>query len=343
MTTEARGVVPIYWSCALCGFEKRHLDGQTAAPSCNGIEKDNPHGWCLMGPHFDRATGLETPEAIGERLVAEVVDATWRHEQDAAHIVAEAIRAERKEADALRAEVLRLQVQLAGCGVAAMQNTPDSAALRAKQGDYGWSASYGDVCAAVDREIALRAEVAGLKATLGATVKAADEDRATHAEAIRVLTEQKNGAYSERNKCVAALARMALALGWRAGVGQHADVPGESWDADWRTLVAIDLPTGQVTWHFHDSEKPLIEGLPVYAGSWDGHDTPTKYARLGAIAPEGLHEAIRVARAEGKAAGLSAAADACQRRANEGDLIEARREADECAAAVRALPGFHHG
>lgn len=57
---------------------------------------------------------------------------------------------------ALKEEVEQLRVQLAGCGVAAMQNTRDSVALRAKPGDYGWSASYGDVCAAVDREMDLR-------------------------------------------------------------------------------------------------------------------------------------------------------------------------------------------
>lgn len=56
----------------------------------------------------------------------------------------------------LEAEVEQLRVQLAGCGVAAMQNTEASKEQRAKPGDYGWSSSYGEVCAAVDREIALR-------------------------------------------------------------------------------------------------------------------------------------------------------------------------------------------
>jgi hypothetical protein len=42
----------LFWLCTRCGFEKRRLDGETAAPSCNGIEKDDPHGWCLMDPKF---------------------------------------------------------------------------------------------------------------------------------------------------------------------------------------------------------------------------------------------------------------------------------------------------
>ena len=58
----------------------------------------------------------------------------------------------------LREENERLRVQLAGCGVAAMQNTADSREHRIEKGAYGWSASYADVCSAVDREIALREE-----------------------------------------------------------------------------------------------------------------------------------------------------------------------------------------
>lgn len=53
-------------------------------------------------------------------------------------------------------EIEHLRVQLAGCGVAAMQNTEESIKERAKDGDYGYSASYSDVCKAVDREIRYR-------------------------------------------------------------------------------------------------------------------------------------------------------------------------------------------
>ncbi|HEY2848310.1 MAG TPA: hypothetical protein VGI97_00405 [Gemmatimonadaceae bacterium] len=86
--------------------------------------------------------------------------------------------------------------------------------------------------------------------------------------------------YAERNQCVALLARMALALGWRAGVRDHEDKPGEEWEADWRNLVCIDLPSGQVSWHFHDSEKHLLAELPQYPAPWDGHDTAEKYRRV---------------------------------------------------------------
>lgn len=94
--------------------------------------------------------------------------------------------------------------------------------------------------------------------------------------------EAKNAAYAERNQCVALIVRMALALGWPAGVRDHEDKPGEAWEPDWRNLVCIDLPTGQVSWHFHDSEKHLLAGLPQYPASWDGHDTAEKYRRVNA-------------------------------------------------------------
>lgn len=56
-------------------------------------------------------------------------------------------------------ELERERMRLAGCGVAAMCNTPETAARqRIDQDNPYWSASYGDVCRAVDREMALRAE-----------------------------------------------------------------------------------------------------------------------------------------------------------------------------------------
>lgn len=98
------------------------------------------------------------------------------------------------------------------------------------------------------------------------------------------LEDAKNGAYAERNQCVALLARMALALGWRAGLGRHPDLDVD-WEDDWRAILFIDLPTGQVSWHFHDSERHLLVGLPEYDWKWDGHDTPQKYKRVNRCRP----------------------------------------------------------
>lgn len=67
------------------------------------------------------------------------------------------------ERDRLRAEAELLRMQLAACGVVAMSNTPESAGwARDMHPDY-MSASCQDVMRAVDREMALRAEVEALR------------------------------------------------------------------------------------------------------------------------------------------------------------------------------------
>lgn len=105
--------------------------------------------------------------------------------------------------------------------------------------------------------------------------------RALTAEAENVrLREQKDGAYSERNQTVIALAHMARMGGCRVGVREH---EGEDWDDDWRAILFIDLPTGQASWHFHDSERPLLAAFPAYPDEWDGHTTNEKYDRLRAL------------------------------------------------------------
>ena len=93
----------------------------------------------------------------------------------------------------------------------------------------------------------------------------------------QALELAKDGAYLERNKCVALIARMALSMGLKAGRARTAI---EGWSADWHGCIYIDLPSGQVSWHYHDSQESLFSRLPCYAGSWDGHDTPEKYRRV---------------------------------------------------------------
>ena len=89
----------------------------------------------------------------------------------------------------------------------------------------------------------------------------------------------KDGAYLERNKCVALIARMALTMGLKAG---RAKTAIEGWSEDWHGCVYIDLPTGQVSWHFHDTQMSLFIDIPIYHATWDGHETPEKYRRCAA-------------------------------------------------------------
>lgn len=113
------------------------------------------------------------------------------------------------------------------------------------------------------------------------------------------LQAAKDGAYLERNKCVALIARMAHALGYWAGTAKTAI---EGWSEDWHGCVYIDLPAGQVSWHYHDSQAHLFDWLPPYCGDWDGHDTPEKYERVlnRALMPNayGVREQRRAEKAE---------------------------------------------
>lgn len=95
---------------------------------------------------------------------------------------------------------------------------------------------------------------------------------------------ERNEVYRERNRCIAALSRLALDRGWPAGIARHKPEPDPNWDPDWTTVVLIDLPTGQVSWHVHDSDRALFAHLPDYAGEWDGHTTAQKYERLEQVA-----------------------------------------------------------
>jgi len=92
------------------------------------------------------------------------------------------------------------------------------------------------------------------------------------ADRIEKLEAARDGAYTERNRLVAFLASI-----YPSGVKKTA-IPG--WDEAWHGCVYIDLPTGQASWHFHDSEAHLFAHLPPYDGEWDGHTTEEKYERL---------------------------------------------------------------
>lgn len=98
-------------------------------------------------------------------------------------------------------------------------------------------------------------------------------------EARAALQAQKDAAYHERNQLVAALSKI-----FPASLERHP--AQEVWDDDWRWIVFIDLPTGQASWHIHDTELALFAHLPRLAGrKWDGHTSAQKYDRLAEIIP----------------------------------------------------------
>jgi hypothetical protein len=87
--------------------------------------------------------------------------------------------------------------------------------------------------------------------------------------------EEKVEAYRQRDHLVAALAHM-FPSGIRA-----TNIAG--WDPEWHGCVLIDLPSGQISYHYHDREAGLFADLPPYDKPWDGHDKETVHARLAAL------------------------------------------------------------
>ncbi len=94
----------------------------------------------------------------------------------------------------------------------------------------------------------------------------------------RDYRRERDLAYTERNRIVAALARVFVWAGWRAWLAQHEDDP--AWDPEWKTIVFLEGPTGQLSWHLHDSDVPLFSFLAAGTNTWDGHTSGEKYSRL---------------------------------------------------------------
>jgi hypothetical protein len=96
---------------------------------------------------------------------------------------------------------------------------------------------------------------------------------ATGSQALEDLLAE---AYLDRNLLALALARLALALGCRAGLGEDPAAP------DWPVVYA-ELPNagGQVSWHLPaDTARAYGAQLPRYEHPWDGHTTGQKRLRL---------------------------------------------------------------
>lgn len=94
---------------------------------------------------------------------------------------------------------------------------------------------------------------------------------------IKELEAEKNKAYAERNLLVVALSKL-----FPASLERHPET--EAYEDDWRWIVFIDLPAGQVCWHIHDSELPHFDHLQRNTGrKWDGHDREEKYRRVGEL------------------------------------------------------------
>lgn len=88
------------------------------------------------------------------------------------------------------------------------------------------------------------------------------------------LREAKDGAYRERNQLVAFLSKL-----YPSHRARH-PASDETWENDWRWIICIHSPFGQLSWHIHDSDLPMFEHLETNLNDWDGHSTEEKYRRL---------------------------------------------------------------
>ena len=105
------------------------------------------------------------------------------------------------------------------------------------------------------------------------------------------LTTQKNQAYNERNILVAGLSKIFPAfLSWHYP-------EDEDWDPEWKWIVYITLPTGQVSWHIHETELSMFSHLEHRrrGNYWDGHTTQEKYERVKRLQPRLDDELLRSA------------------------------------------------
>lgn len=94
---------------------------------------------------------------------------------------------------------------------------------------------------------------------------------------------QKDAAYHERDMLVAALSKV-----YPSHLARHPD-SDVTWDPEYLTIVCVHLPTGQATWHVHDSEWHLFVHLTYdtpYCPGWDLHSTDEKYGRLNRLSKD---------------------------------------------------------
>jgi len=142
------------------------------------------------------------------------------------------------------------------------------------------------------------------------------------AAAVADVAAQKDGAYDERNRLVAALAAV-----FPSALSRHPD-DDRSWEDDWRWIVFIDLPTGQASWHLHDSHLSLFDHVQRAPRVWDGHTTPEKYERVA-----------RFCNADAKSHRESALAAVVEVVKERDEARERCREAAETLIAAIGAPG----
>lgn len=101
-----------------------------------------------------------------------------------------------------------------------------------------------------------------------------EKENALFYDRIQELVKAKDQAYWERNQLVVLLSKI-----FPAHLAKHPE-SDTNWENDWRTIVCIHFPSGQGSWHIHDSEVGFFSHLELKSNDWDGHTTEEKYKRI---------------------------------------------------------------
>ena len=91
---------------------------------------------------------------------------------------------------------------------------------------------------------------------------------------INILKAQLNDVYNERDRLVALITKF-----YPSYIARHEE-SDTSWDDQWRNIIYVETPQGQLSWHIHESELPLFSHLTVKDNNWDGHTKEEKYQRI---------------------------------------------------------------
>lgn len=99
-----------------------------------------------------------------------------------------------------------------------------------------------------------------------------------------VNKQRLNDVYEERDRLVALISTF-----YPSHLARH---EGEDWDDNWRNVVYIETPEGQLSWHIADDEVHLFGHLVAGENDWDGHTTEEKYKRVERLVQRNYEESL---------------------------------------------------
>lgn len=94
-------------------------------------------------------------------------------------------------------------------------------------------------------------------------------------KSIGELQDDIGIAYRERNMLIA-----LLSLLYPSRVYKDKDFENDNKKYIYRWVVSIELPTGQVAYHVHESDLHFFEHVNEGENNWDGHTREMKEDRL---------------------------------------------------------------